>query len=120
MPGAVVVGAGPGIGRAVARRFAREGLPVALIARTGVTLEAVAALGVRTVSLTADATDETALRAALDKAAAELGPPEVVVYNAAIIRADRPGELSPRGTWTPGRSTSSAHSNASTSASLIG
>ncbi|GAB3967482.1 SDR family NAD(P)-dependent oxidoreductase [Actinoallomurus acanthiterrae] len=97
MPGAVVVGAGPGIGRAVAGRFAREGLPVALIARTAVTLEAVAASGVRAVSLTADATDETALRAALDKAAAELGPPDVVVYNAAIIRADRPGELSVRG-----------------------
>ncbi|GAA4628912.1 SDR family NAD(P)-dependent oxidoreductase [Actinoallomurus vinaceus] len=101
MPSAVIIGAGPGIGRAVARRFAREGLPVALIARSEATLEAsadaVAASGVRSVSLTADATDETALRQALDEAAAELGPPEVVVYNAAIIRADRPGELSVRG-----------------------
>lgn len=38
MPGAVVIGAGPGIGRSVARRFARQGLPIALIARTARTL----------------------------------------------------------------------------------
>jgi NAD(P)-dependent dehydrogenase (short-subunit alcohol dehydrogenase family) len=98
MSGAVIIGAGPGIGRAVALRFAREGLPVALVARTGATVraaaEAVAALGVRAVPLTADSTDETALRAALDAAADELGPPDVVVYNAAIIQADSLGELS--------------------------
>lgn len=100
MPGAVVIGAGPGIGRSVALRFAREGLPVALVARTGTTVEAVAGavapLGVRVVPLTADSADETALRAALDAAAAELGPPDVVVYNAAIIQPDSPGELSVR------------------------
>ncbi|MFI5484889.1 MULTISPECIES: SDR family NAD(P)-dependent oxidoreductase [Micromonospora] len=98
MAGAVIIGAGPGIGRAVALRFAREGLPVALLARTGATVraaaEAVAALGVRAVPLTADSTDETALRAALDAAADELGPPDVAVYNAAIIQADSVGELS--------------------------
>jgi NAD(P)-dependent dehydrogenase (short-subunit alcohol dehydrogenase family) len=32
MPGAVIIGAGPGIGRSVALRFARESMPVALIA----------------------------------------------------------------------------------------
>ncbi|MGY4919474.1 SDR family NAD(P)-dependent oxidoreductase [Streptomyces sp. 900116325] len=100
MAGAVIIGAGPGIGQAVARRFAREGLPVALVARTERTVrvaaEAVASFGVRAVALTADSTDETALRAALDSAAAELGPPDVVVYNAAIIQRDSPGELSVR------------------------
>ncbi|WP_406079855.1 SDR family NAD(P)-dependent oxidoreductase [Streptomyces zaomyceticus] len=94
MAGALIVGAGPGIGQAVARRFAREGLPVALIARTKETVAAAAAslgsLGVRTVPLTAD---ETALRAALDTAAGELGEPDVVVYNAAVIRPDAVGEL---------------------------
>src|SRR5215472_9646795 len=43
MPPVVVIGAGPGIGAAVARRFARQGLPVALIARSATTLQAVAA-----------------------------------------------------------------------------
>jgi NAD(P)-dependent dehydrogenase (short-subunit alcohol dehydrogenase family) len=41
MAGAVVIGAGPGIGRSVARRFAREGLPITLIARTEATLATV-------------------------------------------------------------------------------
>lgn len=100
MSGAVVIGAGQGIGQAVARRFAREGLPVALVARSESTVkaaaDALAPFGVQVVSLTADSSDETALRAALDAAAAELGPPDVVVYNAAIIQADAPGELSVR------------------------
>ncbi|WP_406054413.1 SDR family NAD(P)-dependent oxidoreductase [Streptomyces sp. NBC_01077] len=97
MAGVVVVGAGPGIGQAVARRFAREGLPVAVIARTKETVAAAAefigSLGVRVVSLTADAADEAALRAALDTAVGELGEPDVVVYNAAVIRPDTVGEL---------------------------
>jgi NAD(P)-dependent dehydrogenase (short-subunit alcohol dehydrogenase family) len=96
----VIIGAGPGIGQAVARRFAREGLPIALISRSSETLraaaEAVASVGVPVVTATADSTDETALRNALDKAAGELGPPDVVVYNAALIQADEPGELSVR------------------------
>jgi NAD(P)-dependent dehydrogenase (short-subunit alcohol dehydrogenase family) len=100
MSGVVVIGSGPGIGQAVARRFAREGLPIALIARSDETLkaaaEAVAAGGVRVVTLAADSTDEHALRTALDEATSELGPPDVVVYNAAIIQADAPGELSVR------------------------
>ncbi|MFF8813278.1 SDR family NAD(P)-dependent oxidoreductase [Streptomyces pactum] len=101
MSGAVVIGAGPGIGRSVARRFAREGLPVGLIARSAGPLTEVAgelsAFGVPVAVRTADSTDESALRAALDAVADELGPPDVVVYNAALIRPDRPGELSVRG-----------------------
>ena len=100
MPGVVVIGAGPGIGRSVARRFAQEGLPVALVARGERTLEAmaraIAPTGVRVVTRPADSTDETALRAALDAVAVELGPPDAVVYNAAIIQADPPGGLSVR------------------------
>jgi NAD(P)-dependent dehydrogenase (short-subunit alcohol dehydrogenase family) len=100
MAGIVVVGAGPGIGLSVARRFAREGLPVAVLARTGVTVQAVAEAlapcGVKVVALTTDSADDTSLRETLDQAVAELGTPDVVVYNAAIIRADAPGELSVR------------------------
>ncbi|MFI6788807.1 SDR family NAD(P)-dependent oxidoreductase [Nonomuraea sp. NPDC050383] len=101
MSGAVIIGAGPGIGQAVARRFAREGLPIALIARSERTLraaaEAVAPSGVPVVVLQADSADQAGLTAALDKAAGAHGVPDVVVYNAAIIRADAPGELSVRG-----------------------
>lgn len=97
MPGAVIIGVGPGIGRSVARRFAREAMPVALIARTEATVREVARsvsdYGVPVLTLIGDSADETALRAALDAAAGEFGPPEVVVYNAAIIRPDGPGDL---------------------------
>ena len=95
MPGAVVIGAGPGIGRAVARRFAREGLPTALIARSEATLRSVADVGAELV-LTADSTDEQALRDALDAVIERLGLPDVVVYNAALVQADALGELSVR------------------------
>jgi short-subunit dehydrogenase len=95
---AVVIGAGPGIGAAVARRFATQGVPVALIARRTATVQAVQRTldryGVATVCLTADSGDETSLRTALDAAVGELGVPQSVVYNAAIIQRDAPGELS--------------------------
>lgn len=47
--------------------------------------------------LAADATDEPALRAALDTAVRRFGTPDAVVYHAAIIQADALGELSARG-----------------------
>ncbi|WP_431895595.1 SDR family NAD(P)-dependent oxidoreductase [Nonomuraea sp. bgisy101] len=97
MAGAVIIGAGPGIGLAVARRFAKEGMPIALIARGEVAAGSVAAAGVPVLALRADSTDEEGLRAALDTAAGEYGLPDVVVYNAAIIQADGPGELSAQG-----------------------
>ncbi|MFG6196621.1 SDR family NAD(P)-dependent oxidoreductase [Nonomuraea sp. JJY05] len=91
MPGVVIIGAGPGIGRSVARRFAREGLPVALVSRTGTTLDLDGVLAYK-----ADGTDEDGLRAALDATAAELGTPDAVIYNAALIRPDAPGEANVR------------------------
>ena len=96
MAGLVVVGVGPGIGTAVARRFVREGFTVGLLARRAETLTAaVEALGAdaRTWTRRADATDEGALRAALREFVAEHGAPDAVVYNAAIIRQDEPGDL---------------------------
>lgn len=97
MPGAVIIGAGPGVGGSVALRFAREAMPVALIARNEKTVhdvaEAISPLGVSVSCQTADSSDEAALRSALDAAAGDLGPPDVLVYNAAIIRADTLGEL---------------------------
>ncbi|GAA1516911.1 SDR family oxidoreductase [Kribbella lupini] len=72
------------------RRFAREGLPVALIARNRPSPD------LADLTVAADCTDETELRAALDKVVAEFGTPDVVVYNAAKIAADRIGDLSLR------------------------
>jgi NAD(P)-dependent dehydrogenase (short-subunit alcohol dehydrogenase family) len=97
MPGAIVIGAGPGIGTSVALRFARAGLPVAVLARSRATVDtalaAVADTPAESLGLTADVTDEWALRTALDEAVARLGVPDVLVYNAAVIRTDAVGEL---------------------------
>ncbi len=100
MPGAVIIGAGPGIGQAVARRFAREGMAITLIARGPEALRGVAdglaPHDVPVMTLRADSTDRAELDAALDRAVGEHGVPEVAVYNAALVRPDRLGELSVR------------------------
>jgi NAD(P)-dependent dehydrogenase (short-subunit alcohol dehydrogenase family) len=97
MSGAIVIGAGPGIGTSVARRFAREGMPVTVVARSRPTVDAalavLAAAPAGALGVTADVTDEAALRAALDEAVARFGVPEALVYNAGLIRRDRVGEL---------------------------
>ena len=96
----VVVGAGPGIGLAVARRFHSSGYAVAVIARSRASIDGLVAklndsdANVPVIGLTADISDDAALFAALDAAVAEHGVPDVLVYNAGVIRMDRAGELS--------------------------
>ncbi len=82
----VVVAAGPGLGRAVALRFAREGAAVGLVARStdklGDLVSEVAAAGARAVATAAaDVGDESALRRALGVLRAELGEATALVYN---------------------------------------
>jgi len=100
MSSAIVIGAGPGIGTAVARRIAREGLGVGLVARSAATVAAaeaaVRAEDAEAHGVRADVTDERGLRAALDAIVDRLGVPDLLVYNAALIRGDLPGELSTR------------------------
>jgi NAD(P)-dependent dehydrogenase (short-subunit alcohol dehydrogenase family) len=95
MSGTIIIGAGPGIGTSVARRAAREGLSVGRIARAEATVDAaLRALGkVDALAVTADVTDEAALRAALDEIVDRIGVPQLLVYNAALIRSDAIGEL---------------------------
>jgi NADP-dependent 3-hydroxy acid dehydrogenase YdfG len=102
MAGLLVVGAGPGIATSVARRFGAEGLLVALVARTESTLAAardsMAAAGIGdVVTEVADAADPDQLSTAIDAIGELRGTPEVLVYNAGLIRADRPGELDQQG-----------------------
>ena len=82
----VVTGASAGIGRAAARRFAREGWDVALIARGVDGLEAAArearAEGVRALVVPVDVADADAVEAAADRVERELGPIDVWVNNA--------------------------------------
>jgi short-subunit dehydrogenase len=76
--GLTIVGVGPGLGTRVARRFAREGLGVSLVARCSTTLSAVAsALSPYDVPVTAcpaDAGRREQLQAALASAVVGRGP----------------------------------------------
>ena len=105
-PGVVVVlGAGPGVGTAVARRFARQGWAVGLVARDGERIARSAvdlrrSTGVDVTAATGDATDPDQVRRALDAVAADLGEPAVLCFcplpDLALIRPvleTRPEEL---------------------------
>ncbi len=98
MPGAIIVGAGPGLGAAVARRLAREGLSLGMIARSEATVDSVLSevADVDALGVCADVTDEAALRGALDEIVERFGVPELLVYNAAVIRRDAIDELTAR------------------------
>ena len=80
-----IVGAGPGVGSAVARRFGREGFAVALISRTQAHLDALAAElsadGITVQGFPADVRDRDALELAIDAATTTLGPIEVLQYS---------------------------------------
>jgi NADP-dependent 3-hydroxy acid dehydrogenase YdfG len=80
-----IVGAGPGLGAATARRFAAEGFGVALLARSPERLERLAGdlrgEGVEARGFVADARDGASLAAALDAAAGDLGPVTVLQYS---------------------------------------
>jgi NAD(P)-dependent dehydrogenase (short-subunit alcohol dehydrogenase family) len=81
-PICVVVGVGPGNGAAFARRFAREGYRVALLARRRELSDELAGTLEGARAYTCDVTDAASIAAAFDAIERELGAPEVVVYNA--------------------------------------
>ena len=80
-----IIGAGKGLGAAVARRFGREGFAVALISRHQGRLDALAAEleqdGVQARGFAADVRDPQSIAAALEKATEALGPIEVLQYS---------------------------------------
>jgi NADP-dependent 3-hydroxy acid dehydrogenase YdfG len=80
-----IIGAGPGLGGAVARRFGREGFSVALISRDQAKLDAMAsdlaADGLTARGYSADVLVAEELEGALSRAADELGPITVLQYS---------------------------------------
>jgi len=88
---AVVVGVGPGLGRALAVRFARGGFAVALVARRDPSLQPVQAeiesFGGTVRSYVGDAADEKSVGATFTRIREELGAPEALLYNAGAFQA---------------------------------
>src|SRR5215212_4838456 len=87
---AVVTGAGRGIGRAIALRFATAGAQVACVSRTAENAEKVAAeiraAGGKAWSYATDVADPKAVAVAAEKIVADAGRVDILVNNAGVTR----------------------------------
>lgn len=92
-PLAVVIGAGPGLGIALIRRFAAGGMAVGFMARRAEAVsqyqQALDAEGLETKGVVADAGDPASISRALAGLRRTHGDAEALVYNAAIIEPSR-------------------------------
>jgi 3-oxoacyl-[acyl-carrier protein] reductase len=87
---AIVTGAARGIGAATAVRLAADGFAVAVLdldeAATKQTVDTIVEAGGRAIGVGADVSDAQQVQAAVDRVAAELGAPTVLVNNAGVTR----------------------------------
>ena len=98
MPNCILIGSGPGIGAAVARRFGGGGYRIGLISRSAARLagqvDRLKLLGIQADWAVADVGDGAALERALKDLVGRMGPCDVLIYNAAVMRPESPLELS--------------------------
>jgi short-subunit dehydrogenase len=89
----LLVGAGPGLGMAVARRFANGGYRVTLVARSTDGLSDLASslndTGSQIETMAADASDPEALRVRMTQLYETQGAPGVIIYNAVMGAPDK-------------------------------
>ena len=91
----VITGAGAGLGRALARRFAGEGETVVLLGRTLSKVQAVAAeLGERAMAVACDVGSADSVRAAFAQIAERHPKIDVLINNAAVFEPARIAEAS--------------------------
>src|SRR5690348_12102550 len=87
---AVVTGAGRGLGRAIALKFASEGADIVCVSRTAENSEKVAgevrALGRKAWAYAVDVSDANAVAAACEKIVTETGKVDILVNNAGVTR----------------------------------
>lgn len=81
-PVCAIVGIGPGNGEAFARKFANEGYQVALCSRSQERIEALAKATPGAKAFVYDAADPAAAAPVFERIESELGPVDVLVYNA--------------------------------------
>jgi len=97
----VILGSGPGIGVATGSLFASKGFDVALLSRNAERLDQDVARvrkvnsDVKVQAYPVDLGDHNALALVLGKVEADLGPPEVVYYNAARVAPSKIGQTGP-------------------------
>ncbi len=89
----LLVGAGPGLGLAIARRFAVGGYGVTLLARStdglGNLADSLADTGAQIDTIKADASDPEGLGARMAQLYDEQGAPGLIIYNAVMGAPDR-------------------------------
>jgi NADP-dependent 3-hydroxy acid dehydrogenase YdfG len=86
----MIIGAGPGIGQAVARKFGSEGWRIALAGRNPARVDKLTAdltaQGYQATGIAVDATDPVALRAAIAEADRAVDGLTTILFNAAVVR----------------------------------
>lgn len=94
---ALVTGGSSGIGRAVCERLAEAGHSIAVNfheetqqSDADAVVENIAAMGRTAISVRADVSDASAVQRAIDQVTEALGPPTVLVNNAAITQVHKP------------------------------
>ncbi len=91
---ALIVGAGAGLSAALARRFAQEGMRIALAARSAEKLSGLAAeTGARAYA--ADCSEPSGVDQVFSAVAADIGAPDLVVYNPSFRTRGPIAELDP-------------------------
>jgi NAD(P)-dependent dehydrogenase (short-subunit alcohol dehydrogenase family) len=96
---AVVLGVGPGLGSALAQRFAQGGFAVGLMARSRKNLtpveDEIARAGGKTFSVEVDASEPASVAAGFARIRDELGHAEVMIYNAGAFQMGGILEITP-------------------------
>ncbi|TYQ27796.1 SDR family NAD(P)-dependent oxidoreductase [Pseudanabaena sp. UWO311] len=98
-PIVAILGVGSGLGKALARRFARGGCTVALMSRSLENLQVIQASlaeeGYRIFSFEADARDSNSVSDGFSQVKEQLGDPEVFIYNAGTFQMGGILEITP-------------------------
>jgi short-subunit dehydrogenase len=95
-----IVGFGAGVSMGVAKVFGKEGYELALIARNPAKLadnaQVLRTNGYAVHFFAGDASDEASLIQTFTQIRAQLGEPEVLIYNAAMSTSGKPSSLDPK------------------------
>ena len=104
---ALVTGGSRGIGKAIAQRLAKEGVNIAIAAKTAephpklegtifTAAEEIAAMGVKTLPLQCDIRFEDQIQAAVDKTVATFGGIDILINNASAINLTPTEQTEPK------------------------